>query len=114
MDKWKTKDGREILIKDLEDSHLMNIIKLIERNYAKAIGTYLIGPGPSGEMAQDAFDREFDKLNEEGPYGFNESYEALIDEADKREIDSSENRKYRLLGLDITILKYYNIKADLP
>lgn len=102
---WVNKEGKRIKIKELENSHLMNIIKLIERNYIKAIGFYLIGPGPRGEMAQDAFDREFDILDEGGPSGFHKQYDILVEEADRRGIDDREQRENRLMSLDLAVLQ---------
>lgn len=101
---WTTRDGNIIKISDMSDSHLMNTIKLIERKYTKTVGVYLTGPRPSGEMAQDAFDEEFDYLNEEGPNGYNEAYDFLVEEAARRGIDNQELRETRLLNLDLQLL----------
>lgn len=66
--KWKTKDGREIPIKDLGDGHLENILNLLIRHaVVKRCQTELayLRPafgGPRGDMAQDAFDQEFDGI----------------------------------------------------
>ena len=59
---WKMKDGTKIKIKDMEDSHVLNAYKMLRRNGWIGISelvTYL-GPGPSGEVAQEAFERECD------------------------------------------------------
>jgi hypothetical protein len=103
-DVWKTKEGRLIQIVELENGHLLNIIRLIERMHAAALTAYMIGPEPQGEMAKDAFDREFDALDEEGPSGFHEQYDLLCEEADRRRIDSPEIRRDRLAALDLLVL----------
>lgn len=60
--KWTAKDGRKILIKDLTDSHLLNIQRMLsqqvenEKDYSGVIGTIW---APMGEMAQDAFEFEY-------------------------------------------------------
>lgn len=45
MKTWTTKDGRDIEIKDLEDSHLLNILKLIERMAEELDGSIIDGGG---------------------------------------------------------------------
>ena len=39
---WKTKDGREIPLRDLDDAHLDNIIAFLERGGVKVFEQYLL------------------------------------------------------------------------
>ncbi len=102
---WTTKTGQKILISKMTDSHLMNTIRLVARSYAKAIGFYLLSPGPQGEMAQEAFDREFDDLDEGGPSVYNDKYDALTEEADNRGLDDPDSRQKRMLLLDLAVME---------
>lgn len=47
---WVTKDGREIKIVDMEDSHLLNTIK-----YLKRTGRHLVRFGTYGSLAEDMY-----------------------------------------------------------
>jgi len=60
---WTTKDGQKIPLSKIEDRHLLNIHRMLRQSlddlkcYTSVIGTPW---GPRGEMAQEAFDREFE------------------------------------------------------
>jgi HIRAN domain len=87
--KWKTKDGREIRIQDMEDSHLLNAhrhVRKTQQNY-DLILYYADHPiwGPRGDGAQMAFESELNVAEEA-------SYEAAVikpyleDEIKKRKL----------------------------
>lgn len=101
---WICKDGTQVRIEDMSDKHLMNTIRLIERAFTIAVGRYLVGPAPQGEMAQDAFEAEYDALEEEGPGAVHPQYEVLCDEARERGIDTRKTRDARRLGYDLSML----------
>ena len=64
MRMWTTRDGAKIRIKDMEDSHLINTIKMLQRGAelrrSKVVASFLCGPEPSGDIASFQFDRDFD------------------------------------------------------
>lgn len=82
---WKTKDGRKIRIKDLDDGHLVNCIKMIERNVAW-LQSIIPPPMFNGEMAQLYADREYDRMVESGPDYFFPIYDDLCEEATRRQL----------------------------
>jgi hypothetical protein len=65
---WTTKDGTVILIRDMEDRHLLNTLALLQRcaeaERVRVSMAYLCFAGPQGEMAQIAFERECDRVDE--------------------------------------------------
>ena len=59
--KWKTADGEEIPLSLMETTHIQNCIAFLEHKgfIAPSIHYfYLTCEGPTGEMAQDLFERE--------------------------------------------------------
>jgi hypothetical protein len=89
---WRTKDGKKSRICDIEDSHLLNIIKYLERR-AELIYSYrlheLIRADSiiSGEMATMAIENELLQLEEKGadPFEF-PIYNKMLHERDRRKL----------------------------
>lgn len=71
---WITRDGRVLRLEDMEPSHRKNTLRMLERR-AYSLNTlaftrYFVSPlggGPSGDMANDAFDRTMNEFIEEHP-----------------------------------------------
>ena len=82
MAKWKMKNGQEISIEKMDDKHLYNTIKMLERN---CTGSILNMSYPQGEMAQMAFDDGIDDILENG-YMMPGIYYKMIKLAKKRKI----------------------------
>lgn len=64
--KWKTKEGKVMDVKEMDDNHLINSIRLVKRSVAKyrdaAVSSALDMAGMvSGDMASDMADRAFDR-----------------------------------------------------
>ena len=60
---WTTKDGTKIRICDMEESHIINCIRMLERNLDK----YKSGvdyPMLQGEIAQETAERAYENLME--------------------------------------------------
>lgn len=55
-DTWVTRKGKRVLVTEMEDAHLLNTIKMIERNKAEALPTY-----PSLLMEATARNLDLDK-----------------------------------------------------
>lgn len=73
---WVTRDGRAMLVAEMEDGHLINTIRFIERNEEAYRLRMLLAltnipewMEPRGDMAQDAFDAEVDRLAGAGEEG---------------------------------------------
>ncbi len=92
--KWKIKNGETVLIKDMDDNHLLNTARFIERNTEKYVSQtqdfYLLCVPPNGQMAQDCFDREFDEVMEMSTGELldrNKSYKEMVSEIKKRKLN---------------------------
>ena len=76
------KNGKIINIKKMDDKHLYNTIKMLERNCAHSV---INMPYPQGEMAQMAFDEGMDDFLENG-YIMPDIYYKMVKLAKKRRI----------------------------
>ncbi len=65
---WKSKDGRRIRICDMSNQHLVNTMKLLERNASAERFNNFPYPSFQGEMAQYYAEQEFDNLIEKEDY----------------------------------------------
>lgn len=94
---WVSKDGTVNKIKDLNDGHLLNILKLLERAHAITLARdYICLPEaqmPRGDGANDAFDAEFDRKMVEGPEHTYSGYRWLLEEAIHRKITTQDERE---------------------
>ncbi len=81
---WTTINGEDIEYKKLKDSHLLNILKFIERK-AKDGGVIIYGGGGDGWDAEDMWgDKEIIKGDEVLE---RYDYEGLLEEAKKRKLN---------------------------
>lgn len=66
MSIWKTKDGREIEVIEMDINHLKNTIELLKRaaytKHAKTLSFYLTCPNPNGDIAMLAFEKEQNRV----------------------------------------------------
>jgi len=64
---WRMADGEEIAVEAMGDSHLLNAYRmLVGKGFIspRTRDFYLYGPMPSGDMAKDCYDREFNDIVE--------------------------------------------------
>lgn len=87
---WTTKEGQEIPIPDLTDSHLKNIVAMLRRNAAStkewAVGQgYLAEASIHGEMALDSIQSTIMHLEEQDPQEYiEEEFPEIFEEYYKR------------------------------
>lgn len=101
---WKTKDGEVMPISEMTDSHLANTIALFERSaekQARAEELVMLSlPGPRGDMAEMAFDRDLAMMEENGAELVLERYPIyrhLCKEQERR----ANGRKYVVFGGEV-------------
>ena len=80
-DKHTTKDGREMNISDMDDGHLLNTIKLLERRAKEGVKSAVGFYDPEG---QDHYYEEDTYYGEEALYRLN--YSSYVEEANRRAI----------------------------
>ncbi len=89
---WTTRDGTVVAIKDMDDRHLVNIIRMMSRN-AEALLDRTIRLAwqalstMHGEMAIDSVERDINALESMAPADYLEkctAYPALLEEAEGR------------------------------
>lgn len=92
--KWRTKEGKMIFLTDMSDDHLQNTIKFMKRHEELHVFNYFMkyysGPGPSGDIAMDAYDREIEQLTEATLEDISPVFCNLLDEATRRDMSIME------------------------
>lgn len=90
---WVTKEGQRIKIKDMTDSHILNTIRMLERNakiYQEVMipQAYAVLSSMRGEGAQFCMEQEIRSLEDADPTELIDcpTYDALVEEAMKRNI----------------------------
>lgn len=85
MEKWTTKDGRTIAVKDMSDSHLLNTMKMLERNHSiSVIEASRSFPTFQGDMAQYYAEQSWFAIQESSVEEMYPIYADMFDEADRR------------------------------
>ncbi len=85
--KWTCKDGRKIRIKDMDDQHLLNTIRMLERNADKNLNSVFCAMSfVQGEMAQYFLEQELDNMIFDDNLVIHPLYEDLMEEAVKRKL----------------------------
>lgn len=101
---WRTKTGEVVKIREMGDTHLLNVIRFLERFvHAKILAAadqMEFGAGQmTGEMAQDSLERAALAMYAH-PEEYAEDFEPpelkwLIREADRRRLNHEENQDAR-------------------
>jgi len=65
--KWKTKCGDELEVSEMETSHVVNSLNMLNRNHfisPKTLNFYLTCKPPTAEIALDCFEQELAEILE--------------------------------------------------
>jgi hypothetical protein len=82
---WKCRDGRKIRVKDMDDAHLANTIRMLQRQ-TTAMKMNAPFPVMQGDMAQHYAESEFYSLMRANPGDIWPIYDDLVEEAYKRKM----------------------------
>ena len=80
---WTTKDGQRINPQDMTTSHIKNSLAMLKRHGVvgpSAVSFYRTGPMPHGDMALEAYFREFDEVLNAPVSEFVDVFEAILGE----------------------------------
>jgi hypothetical protein len=91
---WKQRDGVLIRIREMEDDHLCNTLRLIKRFCEHKLDftqrAYATAWAPTADMAEMLFEQEFDFWTEEATWEDclpdADKFEELAEEADRRSL----------------------------
>lgn len=88
---WTCKDGRKIRIRDMEDSHLLNTIRMLQRaHHRQELECIAASSMARGEMAQWSLENEASAMAEAGPSRSYPIYDDLVEEAIRRSLIKPE------------------------
>lgn len=88
---WQTREGKKVRICDMDDAHLENTIRFLERaaeaqRESALTSAYLVESMLQGEMALVSIESEINRLEESDPSEFlPDVYEAMLLERQRRE-----------------------------
>lgn len=81
--KWRTRDGRQLAVTEMETSHIENALAVLRRRgfvSPKTVSFYVSCPLPHGEAAQDTFYHESDAVFEAPCTEFIDLFEQELNE----------------------------------
>ena len=91
---WKTREGQQVRIRDMDDRHLLNTLRMLQRHAWRRLVAanlaYIDGPRPTADMAEMAFEAEADhvaELTTEDALEDMPKYQELAEEARRRGLD---------------------------
>ena len=84
---WTTKEGHRIAVRDMDNGHLLNTIRFLERAAERKVQDFMSCPMPNGDMALMAWEQEFDAMCSAEVEDFFPIYKHMIAEAVRRGLD---------------------------